>query len=253
MGQSPPTKKSYEKFFKNDRNAWMLFLASARMQIKSKPWVFIGTQVAAIILALMYIMLLDKKILRYETLSSLNNVVLSFSSTFLGVMTIAFSLLVTFANKKLSMWLYCAVDNNYAMPPIRFMLLFFCYPISLMLLLVLTSLMIHFVSHLTVDVTSLCDLMPTQLNLIDLDRVQIVINSISLFVVVWLSALASLELPSFISNIYKFMVVYFGKFSEIQENEIIHKIADKKPLDDYERIFEEGILRSVDDLDEPVE
>jgi hypothetical protein len=44
------------------------FLASARMQIKSKPWVFIGTQVAAIILALMYIMLLDKKILRYETL-----------------------------------------------------------------------------------------------------------------------------------------------------------------------------------------
>jgi hypothetical protein len=113
--------------------------------------------------------------------------------------------------------------------------------------------MIHFVSHLTVDVTSLCDLMPTQLNLIDLDRVQIVINSISLFVVVWLSALASLELPSFISNIYKFMVVYFGKFSEIQENEIFHKIADKKPLDDYERIFEEGILRSVDDLDEPVE
>lgn len=253
MGHFPPTKSAYEKYFKQDRNILKLFWASAITQLKKTPRAFIVSHLVALILPLIYLLLFDQKASIFETVCGLTSTILVYSATFLGLMTIAFSLLVTLANKKLSMWLYCSEDNEYSMPPIRFLLLFFCYPIILMLLLVLITLSIFIISILPIDSYALGNSHLFKLLNIDIARLQFVVNRASIFIIVWITILASMELPSFISNIYKFLVLYFGKFSEIQENEIIHKIINKTPLDDYEKRFEAEIISCSEDSEEPDE
>lgn len=251
MGSSPPTSRSYKKYFKQDRNILNLFWASTLTQLKRTPRAFIFSHLVAVIIPFVYLLLFDQQASLFKTVCGLTSTILTYSATFLGFMTIAFSLLVTFANKKLSMWLFCSDDNEYSMPPIRFLLLFFCYPISLMLLLVLTTLSIFIISILPVDSYALGNSRLFVMFRIDIEGLQLIVNRSSIFIIIWITALASMELPSFIGNIYKFMVLYFGKFSEIQENEIIYKIINKTPLDDYERRFEAEIISSSEDSDEP--
>jgi len=120
-----------------------------------------------------------------------------------------------------------------------------------MLLLVLTTLSIFIISSLPVDSYTLGNSRLFGMFRIDIEGLQLVVNRASIFIIVWITALASMELPSFIGNIYKFLVLYFGKFSEIQENDIIHKIINKTPLDDYERRFEAEIISCSEDTVEP--
>lgn len=251
MGLYPPTTRAYEKYFKQDKSIFKLFWASTVTQLKRTPRAFIGSHIIALMLPSMYLLLFDRQASLFDTVCGLTSTLLTYSATFLGFMTIAFSLVVTFANKKLSMWLYCSVDNEYSMPPIRFLLLFFCYPISLMLLLVLTTLSIFMISSLPLDINSLSKTFLIEMFRIDLEGLQQVVNRAAIFIIVWITALASMELPSFIGNIYKFLVLFFAKLSEVQENELIHKIINKTPLDDYEKRFEEEIISCSDGFEEP--
>jgi hypothetical protein len=244
-----PTQKSYESFFNKEKNFTSLVLSAFKIQFNKKKNTTIVPIIVAAIVSIIILLFMDKSILDKPVINDLSRKIIEISVSIIGFMTIAYTLLMTIANNKLSMWLFCDTSSEYKVPPIKLLLAFFCYPISLFLMSFLVSLIVFLVSTLSLEIKINTFIPIIGRISLDISSYYGIINNITVFVLSFFVVLSLIELIPFFYNTYIFIVLYFGKLSAMQEREIITKLTNDIDLDSFEQPFEKDIIEAADEPD----
>ncbi|MCD4651483.1 MAG: hypothetical protein K8S56_06835 [Candidatus Cloacimonetes bacterium] len=234
----PPTKKAYEKYFEK-KSLSRLFFSSLRCQYKYNRWGTLGPIILSTVIAGSIVFSIFWKWISITNslFIELSSIILQFSVSLIGIITIAFALLMAIANKDISMWLFCDTDNHYKAPPIQSLLLHFIYPLCLFVANIFISICIIFVVKIGIEINFLVSFF-------------FYWELLVFFFLLWFATLSIIELPSFLYNIYQFVILYFGKMSELQERSILEKLEKEEKLSSYENKYGNLIMDTLDDNSE---
>jgi hypothetical protein len=210
------TENSYIDYFTTEKNFLSVFVSATRLQWKQKPVKIIIPVLTSLIISTLFT-LLAKNEINAELLFNYSKDVLSITGIVLSFTLIAFSLIIAIANTKLSIWMFCIKDRNYQIPPLKILLLHFCYPITLFLFTFLFSIAIITIGTLDISIQKYSCMFDT-------------INYSVFWLLLSVFIYSLIELLAFLYNIFAFNVIYFGKLSEITETEIMYKVSNNKKM-----------------------
>lgn len=241
-----PTIKAYNKYFKEDKNLRKLFIKALSLRYNAKKLKTIMFPLLSLILSISFVFLADKTLITPDLLHETSSLIIGYSISILGFMAVAFTLVMTLANNKLSMWLFCDDKSNYNSPPIKVLLLYFCYPMTLFLMSFMFSLFIYLISILNIDLSQSLKMAFLSEFLINLKTYYQSINEIAFGGLLFIVFMSVFELPAFVYNLYIFIVLFFNKMSQLQETAILEKMINNEELDSYEKPFESEITKASD-------
>jgi hypothetical protein len=240
-----PTDKSIQDHFGKDKRLISLVREYYLIDFRKKKFRFLSPIMLAIVFTSIVVFFSDKSTDYYDLLKDMSTTFIGFSVSILGFMTIAFSLIMTIADRKISLWLFCDTSSKYGIPPIKMLLLYFIYPLLLVLCVFLFSIMVYVISSANLGLQPL-DNLPLISGCVRFVTAHYhIIDLIAFALLIFVTSLSFIELLSFIYNIYIFIVLYFGKMSSIQEAEIMKKIVNDEELDSYELDYEDDIIAEI--------